>query len=149
MTHIVGPDRLIAAWWAIMTGLLTAGAVWLVLDSDGGWPFLALLGGSVLVWGWFLVPALLPGMHTLRLDEHGMSGRFLWRRIEIPWNAVHLLRVDALAGDSLLEITLAADGRTRLIPLPVGTSTSKLHDVLAATIGSHAATSNPTDVPTA
>lgn len=140
--YIVAPDRMIAAWWSVMTGLLTAGAVWLVVDSDGGWPFLALLVACALVFGWFAVQALVPSLMTVRLDGEGMSGRFLWRRIEIPWSAVHLVRVDALAGDTLLEVTLAHDGSTRLIPLPVGTSVGQVHRVLAATIGALTATTD-------
>jgi hypothetical protein len=143
VTHVVAPDRLIAAWWAVMTGLLTAGAIWLVVDSGGGWYFLALLAAAVVVCGWFFVQAVVPSLLTFRIDEQGLAGQFLWRRIDIPWADVHLLRVDAFAGDSLLEITTASDGRTLLLPLPVGTSLGRLHRVLAATIGRQPPASGP------
>ncbi|HEX9765875.1 MAG TPA: hypothetical protein VGA36_03865 [Nitriliruptorales bacterium] len=136
MTHVVQPDRLIAGWWSVVTALLTIGAGWLVGDSGWYWPYVSLLAVSALVWGWFLVQALAPSWMSLVLDDDGMRGRFLWQSIDLEWSDVHLVRVDHLAGDAVLEVTTTGgEYRTRVLPLPIGISLPDLHDALAATLG--------------
>ncbi|MDX1509779.1 MAG: hypothetical protein R3249_00370 [Nitriliruptorales bacterium] len=142
--HVVEPDRLIAGWWSVMSSLLVAGALWLVVDGGFSWHATGLLIVSLIAWSWFVVQALVPHRLRFEIDEVGLRGHALWRRIELSWSDVRMLRVDRLVGEPVLEVALHADATNRIIPLPIGTPLAQLHAALERLLGPPTSTPDAT-----
>lgn len=129
----VRPDAMIAAVWAGFAACVTAMGVFLVVRSPDPFTilFLAAIG---LVLLYFVLQILLPAMFTVALDTTGITGRWLWRRIQVPWDLVRRAGVNQMLGEQVLQLELHSGQRFGLV-LPVGAELLELHHTLAAHLG--------------
>lgn len=139
-----GGERLVrgtaaATWWSLLGLALVASGVFFVVDSGGhplAWLALALFA---LVAAYFLVPLLVPGALSIRLDHDALRARTFLRRVEIAWDEVRLARVRRVAGDLVLRLDVGRDPDGDVtavtVPLPVGADLAALHRFLARRLG--------------
>ncbi len=136
---VVRPDPVRATIWGALGLVLAAAGIWLAVDTRGD-PIAVLamvmfLGGAA----WFLVQWILPSRYTVTFDDAGVHMQLPWWREPrgIGWDQVHLVQVNALAGDPFLEIQIrTAHGLdTRGVILPVGADVPAVHRWLDAYYG--------------
>jgi hypothetical protein len=132
----VRPDRRSALLWSGLAVLLVAVTGWLVWDS--GLDVVAVVGLALAIGllGWFGAQALVPSLFTVTCDGTGLHGRILWARVDVPWDEVHVVRVQRVAGEPVLQVHRrdGSEGPAGLL-LPVGVDLDALHRSLADHLG--------------
>lgn len=142
-TVTLRPRRGPAAGWSAAALLLVASGVWFVLDSAGHPLAWLSLGLFLAVASYFVLQLLAPGSFAVQLTEEAVVARALWHRTEVPWEQVHLARVERTLGEPFLELHIREPSpvgdpfRTRAlgILLPLGCDLGALHTFLAVRLG--------------
>lgn len=134
--HVVRlrPSPLLAAAWGIFASLAVALGVFLVvrhLDLVS----LAFLLIALAVDAYYLLQLAAPRLFSVVLDTTGVTGRWLWRRVEVPWGLVSSAAVRTVAGEHLLHLGLTSGQQFGLL-LPFGADVQELTDTLASRVGS-------------
>lgn len=137
------PDRLVAGGWSLLAIVLLGAGAWFVVDSRGHVVAWLAVGLFVAVGAYFLLQLLAPGWFEVVLDDDVLRSRVLWFETTVPWDQVHLARVESAAGEPFLELHVrepAPTGdpwRTRALGvlLPLGVDLDALHRFLARRLG--------------
>lgn len=125
---VLVPDVRVATGWGLVALLAAGIAVWLVVATRIGAGGVLLLAASLLVAVALLRQAVAPASCAVVVDERGVRGWQLVRRLEVEG-----LRQAALTswwGEDVLRVR-DSDGVRRSFLLPVGCDTSALRLLLA------------------
>lgn len=129
----VRPEPLIAAVWGGFAGFVMAMGVFLVVRSPDAFT-LAFLAASAVALAYFLLQVAAPALFSVALDTTGITGRWMWRRIQVPWEMVRRASVQQVIGESVLQLELNSGQQFGLL-LPVGADLVELHGTLASRLG--------------
>lgn len=127
------PDRQLVGLWGAF-GLVAVGLGWGRLSLGVTFFGLTFVMVSLAVAGYFLTQLLAPAQFDLTVDRVGIRGRWLWRRLQVPWELVSQAQVSHVAGEMFLRLRLE-QGQDVSLLLPFGADVAALHDTLASHLG--------------
>lgn len=133
--HVVRlrPNPLLAAAWGIFATLAVALGVFMVVNRVDVVSVSFLLVAAA-VDAYYLLQLVTPGLFGVVLDPTGITGRWLWRRVQVPWELVSAAAVRTVAGEHLLHLGLSSGQQFGLL-LPFGADVSELVDTLESRVG--------------